>query len=420
MRVLLTTWGSRGDVEPLAALAVALRELGAEVRVSAPPDEEFAALLERVGVPLVPLGPTVRSIVAGPRPPTAEDAFRLAPELVAARFDTLTAAAEGCDVLLATGLMPAGARDVAEQLGIRYVLACFHVLGLPSRHFPPGARPGTPSPAGETDNRVLWEQDAQRVNALYGPALNARRAAIGLPPVENVRDHVLGDRPWLAADPTLCPAQGMTELDLVQTGAWILADDRPLPADLEAFLDAGEPPVYVGFGSMAAHAPADIARVAVAACRALGRRVVLARGWAGLAPVDDGEDCFVVGEVNQQALFRRVAAVVHHGGAGTTTTAAVAGAPQVVVPRIADQPYWAARVAELRIGVAHEGRTPTVDSLSAALATALAPEARTWALAVACTIRTDGAAVAARLLVEGAEAAEATDAAGAGRRPGSM
>ncbi|CCH31730.1 Glycosyltransferase, family 1 [Saccharothrix espanaensis DSM 44229] len=227
MRVLLTTRGSRGDVEPLAGLAVALRELGTEATVCAPPDEEFAVPLERVDVPLVPLGPTVRSVVAGPKPPTAQDAFRLAPALVAARFEVPGAAARGCDALPATGLMPAGARDVAEKQGIPYVLACFHLLGLPSRHFAPGARPGTPSPEGETDHRVLWEQDAQRVNALYGEALDSHRAAISLPPVDNVRDHVLTGRPWPAADPVLCPSQGMTELDVVQTGAWILTDDRP-------------------------------------------------------------------------------------------------------------------------------------------------------------------------------------------------
>ncbi|MEV5597180.1 glycosyltransferase [Streptomyces sp. NPDC052496] len=400
MRVLLTTVGSRGDVEPLAGLAVTLRGLGAQVRMCAPPDEEFAALLERAGVPLVPLGPTVRSVVAGERPPTAAAAFRLATELVDARFDTLTTAAEGCDVLLATGLMPAGARDVAESLGLRYVYGCFHIFGLPSRHFRPGARPGTPSPRDETDHRVLWEQDAQRVNALYGEALNRRRAAIGLPPVDNVRDHVFTGRPWLAADPTLCPSQGMTDLDLVQTGPWILPDDRPLPDGLEAFLDAGAPPVYVGFGSMAAYAPKDIARVAIEAVRAQGRRVLLARGWADLAPIDDGDDCFVVGEVNQQALFRRVAAVVHHGGAGTTTTAARAGAPQVVVPLIADQPYWAARVAELGIGVAHDGPAPTFASLTAALTTVLTRGTRARARAVAGAVRTDGAAVAAQLLLD--------------------
>ncbi len=78
MRVLLATWGSRGDVEPLAALAFELRKLGAEVRVCAPPDQEYVALLARVGVPLIPLGPSVRSVVSGQRPPSAEDAFRLA------------------------------------------------------------------------------------------------------------------------------------------------------------------------------------------------------------------------------------------------------------------------------------------------------------------------------------------------------
>jgi vancomycin aglycone glucosyltransferase len=398
--VLLSTWGSRGDVEPLAGLAVGLRELGVEALVCAPPDEEFAALLARVGVPLVPLGPTVRSVVAGTKPPTAEKAFRLASELVAARFDTLTAAAEGCDALLATGLMPAGVRDVAENLGIRYVFACFQILGLPSRHYSPGVRPGKQSPQDETDNRVLWEQDAQRVNALYGAALNSHRAAIGMPPVDNVRDYVFTDKPWLAADETLCPAQGMTDLDIVQTGAWILPDGRPLPEKLEAFLGADAPPVYVGFGSMASHAPKDIARVAIEAIRAHGRRVVIARGWADLAPIDDADDCFVVGEVNQQELFRRVAAVVHHGGAGTTTTAARASAPQVVVPQIADQPYWAGRVADLGIGTAHDGPTPTMESLSAALSAALTPETRARATAVAGTIRTDGATLAAKRLLD--------------------
>jgi vancomycin aglycone glucosyltransferase len=400
MRVVLSTWGSRGDVEPLVGLAVRLRELGAEVRVCAPPDEEFAALLAGVDVPLVPLGPTVRSVVSGERPPSAADAFRLAAELVAARFDTLATAAEGCDALLATGLMPAGARSVAEKLGIPYVFACFHTFGLPSRHFPPGARPGSRSSPEETDLKVLWEEDAQRVNALYGEALNGHLASIGLPPVDNVRDHVLTDRALLAADPVLVPWQGMTDLDLVQTGAWILPDERPLPEGLEAFLDAGAPPVYVGFGSMAMHTSPDLARVVIGAVRAHGRRVLLSRGWAGLALLDDQDDCFAVGEANHQALFRRVAAVVHHGGAGTTTTAALAGAPQVVVPQFADQPYWAARVAELGIGAAHDGPAPTFDSLSAALTAALTPETRARARAVAGTIRTDGATVAAKLLLD--------------------
>jgi vancomycin aglycone glucosyltransferase len=211
-------------------------------------------------------------------------------------------------------------------------------------------------------------------------------------------DHVFTDRPWLAVDPILAPWPGSPDLDVVQTGAWILPDDRPLPADLEVFLDAGTPPVYVGFSSV--RAPEDAARVAIEAIRSHGHRVLVSRGWADLALIDEQDDCFTVGEVNHQALFQRVAAVVHHGGAGTTTTVARAGAPHVVVPQIADQPYWAGRVADLGIGIAHYSPTPTVESLSAALQSALAAETRARAADIAGQIRTDGASVAAKLLFE--------------------
>ena len=405
MRVLLSTYGSRGDVEPLVGLAVRLRALGGQVRVCAPPD--FAERLAEVGVPLVPVGRPVRPLVTGATPPSAADLPRRAAELVAAQFDKVAAAAEGCHALLATGVMPAAAsaRSVTEKLGIRYVYASFQQLTLPSPHHPPLAYPGRPFPPEVTDNRVLWNLDAQNINELFGAALNTHRVAIGLPPVDNVRDYVITDQPWLATDPTLDPWQEPADLDVAQTGAWILPDVRPLPAELVAFLDAGTPPVYVGFGSMAMQTPAlrapkDIARVAIEAIRAQGRRALVSHGWADLVLIDDRDDCLRIGEVNQQALFSRVAAVMHHGGAGTTTTAARAGAPQVVIPQVVDQPYWAGRVADLGIGTAHDGPTPTTESLSAALRTALTPETRARATAVASTIRTDGATVAATLLLD--------------------
>jgi vancomycin aglycone glucosyltransferase len=398
VRVLLSTWGSRGDVEPLLGLAVRVQELGAEALLCAPPD--FAELAARVGVEMVPAGLSVRAVVhgtGGAKPSTPADAPRVAAALVAAQFETVSAAAQGCDAVLATGLMPAGVRSVAEKRGIPYVLAAFHSGSFPSPDRAPLPRPGKPFPPGETDNRVLWEIDAERVNALYREPLNSHRAVLGMAPVDDVRDHVFTRRPWLATDPTLAPWPGSPYLDVVQTGAWMLPDDRPLPPDLDRFLEAGEPPVYVSMGSV--RAPADVAAVAIEAIRGHGRRVVVGRGWAELSLVDDGVDSLAVGEVNHQALFRRVAAVVHHGGAGTTTTAARAGVPQVVVPQMADQPYWAGRVAELGVGAAHDGPTPTVDTLSAALATALAPETRTRATAVAGLIRTDGATVAAKELI---------------------
>ena len=402
MRALLSTYDSRGGVEPLVGLAVQLQALGAEVRVCAPPDEEFAERLAGVGVPLVPFGESVRAMATGTAPPSEADLRRHVDELIAAQFDTVAAAAEGCDALVAAGLLPAaaGARSATEKLGIHYVYASYHPNFLPSQHHPPPTYSGWPFPPGLIDNRVLWDLDAQNVNALFGATLNSHRASIGLPPVDNVRDHAFTNHPWLAADPTLGPWQEPTDLDVVQTGAWLLPDKRPLPAELVAFLDAGTPPVYVGFGSMALPASKDIARVAIEAIRAQGRRALLSHGWADLALIDDRDDCFAVGEVNQQALFARVAAVVHHGGAGTTTTAAGAGAPQVVVPQGADQLYWAGRVAELGIGTAYDGRMATIESLSAALRVTLAPETRARASAVAGKVRADGAAVAATLLLE--------------------
>lgn len=410
----------------MAALAVELRKLGAEVLVCAPSDEEFAKLLAGVGVEFVPAADPVRTLVTGKTAPTAEEVPRRAAALVAAQYEAVVGAAEGCDAVVATGLVPAvaGARAVAEKLGIPFRYVAYFPTMLPSPHHPPHALPGYPLPADTTDNRELWDLNAKNMNALFGPGIDAHRVSIGRPPVDDVRSYVFTDRPLLAADPVLGPwpkspanpatpanpadpanpanLADLADLDVVQTGAWVLPDERPLPADLLAFLEAGEPPVYVGFGSMPMRGSTDVAQVAVDAVRAQGRRVLVGRGWADLALIDDQADqadCFVVGDVNHQALFPRVAAVVHHGGAGTTTAAARAGAPQVLVPQMVDQPYWAARIAELGIGAAHDGPTPTVESLTTALGIALAPETRTRATAVAATIRTDGATAAAKLLL---------------------
>ncbi|MFF9198843.1 glycosyltransferase [Streptomyces sp. NPDC014779] len=405
MRVLLLSYGSRGDVEPMIGLALRLRELGAEPRVCAPPD--FAELLAAEGLPLVPLGRSLKEqateavtgVPGTQRPPSmAERATRL----ITTVYEAASAAAEDCAAVVATGLVPAAAaaRAVADRLGIPYFFVSYFPNYLPSPHHPPLAWPGHPLPADISDNRALWELNARALNGLFGAPINAHRATLGLPPAEDVRSHVFTTRPWLAADPTLAPWRQPADLDVVQTGAWIRPDHRPLPADLAAFLDSGTPPVYVGFGSMPVRDAAEVARAAIGAVRAQGRRVLLSRGWAGLTPADEGADCFAVGEVNQQALFARVAAVVHHGGAGTTTTAARAGAPQVLVPQMADQPYWADRVADLAIGTAHPGPAPTLASLSAALERALTPETAGRASELAPRITTDGAQRAAKLLVE--------------------
>ena len=401
MRVLLSTIGSRGDVQPLVALAAELKALGQDVRLCVPPD--FREWIEGLGMPVISIGPELRSTakpkVAGPAAPIPPELRRQMIEgTVAAQFETITAAAEGYDVIVGATALQVAAPSVAERMGIPYVFAAYCPAVLPSpRHAPPvlGALGDTPAPA-IADYSELWAEDARRWNDSWGSLINSRRASLDLAPVSDVHRYVITDRPWLAADPTLGPWPDSGDA-VFQTGAWILPDDTPLSPELEAFLDVGEAPVYFGFGSV--RAPGDLSRVMIESARALGRRSILYRGWAELSPIDNGPDCLTIGNVNQQALFRRVAAVVHHGGAGTTTAAARAGAPQVVIPQHYDQHYWAGRVHDLGIGTAHAPGTPTTESLTAALERTLDPEVAVRARSVAAHVRADGARVAARGLI---------------------
>jgi len=391
MRTLLSTIGSRGDVQPLVALGLELKRGGHHARLLVPPD--FREWIESCGLEVTAIGPAVRNAAI-------TDRRRMAEETVATQFEAVTAAAAGCDAIVAATALQIAAHSIAEKKGMPYVFAAYCPIVLPSpRHAPPPLPPvpGQPDAAAGAGNDELWARDAARFDDLFGAALNAHREAIGLAPVASARGHVFGEQPWIAADPTLGPWPDPADTGVFQPGAWILADERPLPPDVTAFLDGGDPPVYFGFGSM--RAPQDVARVLVDTARALGRRAVVSRGWADLSMGEDAPDVLLAGEVNLQALFRRVAAVVHHGGAGTTTLAAQAGAPQVVVPQIYDQHYWARRVEQLGAGVAHAPGMPTVDSLARALDVVLRPGGAPRLQSIAAAVRTDGTERAvARLL----------------------
>jgi vancomycin aglycone glucosyltransferase len=404
MRVLLSTIGSRGDVQPLVALALQLRALGQEVRLCVPPD--FRDWIDGLGIPVTPIGPALRQATAASPPaapalPSPERRRQLAEATVATQFETVAAAAQGCDMIVAATALQIAARSVAERMRIPYVFAAYCPAVLPSSHHSPPPLPPLPgqTPAPPTsDNRELWARDSERFNDLFLNALNSNRASMGLAPVRDARSHIFTDRPWLAADPTLGPWPDPADQAVFQTGAWILPDEYPLSSELQTFLDAGPPPVYFGFGSM--RAPQDLGQVMIQAARALGRRTIVSRGWADLSLRGDNEpDCLAIGEVNHQALFKRVAAVVHHGGAGTTTAAALAGAPQVVIPQLYDQHYWAQRIDRLGIGTPHAPGTPTTDSLTSALEHTLEPVVAARARSVASAVRTDGAEVAAQRLI---------------------
>jgi vancomycin aglycone glucosyltransferase len=401
MRALLSTIGSRGDVQPIVALALALRSLGHDVHLCVPPD--FREWIEGLGLRMTSIGPELRPTgKADPAvaPPTAEQRRQMIEGTVSAQFETIGAAAEGCDVIVGATALQIAAPSLAERLGVPYIFAAYCPTVIPSEHHAPpvltmlGDQP-TSTPA---EYRSLWEADAQRWNRMWGAPLNSHRVALGLTPVADVRAYVLTKQPWLAADATLAPWPRDESEAVFQTGAWIVHDERALPDELETFLRVGDPPIYFGFGSISA--PTGISRALIESARALGLRTIVSRGWAELPLIDDKDDCLSIGDVNHTALFKRVAAVVHHGGAGTTTAAARAGAPQVVLPRHYDQFYWASRVRDLGIGT-----SSTPDVLMAALDCVLQPGVASRAASIAAQVSANGALVAARALIERAVSA---------------
>src|SRR3982750_1051197 len=149
MRVLLSTIGSRGDVQLIVALALQLRELGQEVRICAPPD--FREWIGTLGIPFVPVGPEVRrpaapSPSAAQAPPGPEQLRQLMEDTVAGQFETITAAARGCDILVAGMALQFALHSIAEQMGIPYVYTAWCPITLPSQHHAPPPLPSWAQP----------------------------------------------------------------------------------------------------------------------------------------------------------------------------------------------------------------------------------------------------------------------------------
>jgi sterol 3beta-glucosyltransferase len=197
--------------------------------------------------------------------------------------------------------------------------------------------------------QLLWETVRSLMNG-------ARHDIFGLPPWPLIGPYA---RLRLEAQPTLMaysrhviprPAEWHAGIEV--TGYWFLdrTPDWEPPAALMGFLEAGPPPVYVGFGSMTLADPQAMVALVLAAVAQAGCRAVLAAGWGGLTPKAVPPNVFALEEVPHDWLFPRMAVVVHHGGAGTTAAALRAGVPSVVVPFMGDQFFWA-RILALK-GVA--------------------------------------------------------------------
>ncbi|TLM81955.1 glycosyltransferase family 1 protein [Pseudarthrobacter sp. NamE2] len=239
------------------------------------------------------------------------------------------------------------------------------VLSLPLPFFTPTRAHAMPffggASFGALGNRASY--GLRRMSgAMYGGMINDFRRGIGLGRIRRLTDplrnpdgspvHVL--YPYSRH---VVPVPDDYPPSAHVTGYWFLdhSDDGwDPPAQLVDFLAAGEPPVYIGFGSMGFGKGADERReIILAALRAHGLRGIVATGWGGIAPGESGtDDVLVLEGAPHEWLFPRVAAVVHHGGAGSTAAGIRAGRPTLVVPFLADQPFWGARVHALGVGPA--------------------------------------------------------------------
>lgn len=413
--ITITAMGSRGDVQPYVALGAALRLRGHPVRLVAP--ALFADLAAAAGLAFraLPAEADPQRIM---RHPALQAAARRGGQLhvlltilrvvrptLDALFAALGDACADAEALVACSI-PFGALDSAERLGVPAVWASLHAL-RPTRAFPnvflAPAWLGPNHPLNPLSHRLMRA-------AFWLPmrgALNRWRRAVGLPPhgrqsyftwVERQRTRTLyGFSTAVLPPPADYPPHHSV------TGYWFLdpPSDWAPPPDLVRFLEAGPPPLAIGFGSMDDQRPAAATRLILEALRSSGRRAVLIAGWAGLGAADLPPEVLRITDIPHSWLFPRAAAVVHHGGAGTTAAGLRAGVPSVITPFAADQLFWARRVAQLGAGVA----APRLSALSAsALAAAVDraigdPRIRSGAAALGARLRAeDGAARAAALI----------------------
>lgn len=362
MRITIFAAGSRGDIQPCIVLGSALQRAGFKVLLAAP--ENFTGFVKAHGLGFHPLRGDVQQIMASEtgrgfmekgsaNPLQSIRAMRtmLGPVAVQMAEDALEAC-QDAEALISLAVFATFAKTIAEVKQIPLI----HVEPtpvLPTRAFP---APGWPVQrnlgglhnrlSGHAMLRVLWQW--------YSPFVNRFRHRFGLPPYTAASFYqILTSTPLLGAysDQVIpCPPDWPENVHI--TGYLF---PRPLSGwkpdgELEAFLDSGDPPVYVGFGSMSGSHPEELAALVLEALAKSGQRGVLLTGWGGMRALSVPDNVLVIDSAPHGWLFPRMAAVVHHGGAGTTAEGLRAGVPSVILPFAVDQAFWGKRVKALGVG----------------------------------------------------------------------
>lgn len=395
MRITLFSIGTQGDVRPFVALGLGLQAQGHAVRIAS--GATCRELVERFGLEFAPL--TADFLEAMARDPGAlqrgkhpltflSTARQLLAEMSVNWPEQGLAAAEGQDLLIGNGMVSMLAGSLAQKLGVGFLETQLQPV-TPCPDIPPmvvtpkGDRPWGPMNLALAHfyRLIVWQ--------MLRAAIDPLRRALTLPAISWRGPYGARDPdhyPLLYGfSPTLLPPSPHWPAGVHVAGNWFLDDPDWQPSSaLQAFLAAGDKPVYLGFGSMVSAASDALTGRLLAALRRSGQRAILATGWGGLAESDGlGEQFFQLKEAPHHWLLPRVSAAIHHGGVGTTAATLRAGIPSVVIPFFGDQPFWAWRLKQLGVApAALKSDQLDSDSIARALDAALHPATRERAAAI--------------------------------------
>lgn len=402
MRIAIHTIGTRGDVQPYVALALALRARSHEVLIAAP--VQHAALVAARGIDFFPLPGDLLALLETPhgRAAVAEGhgfsaGFRLLkhvrPLMRRVMDEEWSAAQAFRPDLIIYHPKSLAAPHIAAVLAVPCVLASPLPGFTPTSEFP---SPVVPFASLGPLNRISHVLMTSAPKLLFGRFLREwakQTLCTAKPPASPVGTLYAYSR-------HVVPAPDDWPGDVCVSGYWFL--DEPEwtpPPELAAFLDAGEPPVYFGFGSMPAVEPNRLGQAAATALAKLGKRGVVATGSGAIGSVN-APNVFTVSDAPHAHLFPRMSAVVHHGGAGTTAAALRAGKPNAVCAFFGDQPFWGRRVAALGAGPPPiNQRDVSADTLVSALSAMDRRETRAQAACIGEHIRREhGTATAVEFL----------------------
>jgi UDP:flavonoid glycosyltransferase YjiC (YdhE family) len=326
--------------------------------------EDFAGFIQKHAVDFYPLRGDVQQIMAsdtgrkfmetgGANPFKSIRAVRtmIAP-VVMRMVEDAYAACRDTQALICLGVFSAFGKSIAEALRIP-VINIEPTPLLPTRAFPAPSWPIQRN-LGGLHNTISGRAMLQVIWLWYRPFVNEFRKSLGLSTYSGSGFYrALRSTPMLSAySPSIIP-HPTDWPDSVQVTGYFFLDaqvDWQPPSELKAFLQAGDPPVYIGFGSMAGRNPEQLASLVIEALAKSGQRGLLLTGWGGLRAELLPDNVFVLDSAPHSWLFPRMAAVVHHGGAGTTAEGLRAGVPSVIIPFVLDQSFWGARIKALGLG----------------------------------------------------------------------